>query len=311
MMFAAIAAAATVLTLAMPLLATDHAWQADEVGGARAREDPPARARTAGAGRKGRAARIAQAIHADGRSSNFNLNKWVGQEEARAEADAGRLSRPGALCHLSVLPHGHAGDRWSLVARSTCSSILELDKPAMVKLGIVPVRRLSRHAAAVDVPEEPDPEAAIVDPPRLPRRARPAADLRGIRHVDRGRVQAVSDEIGTQSIALAEELMLTTAELSYLQDRRRPTRISPSAPTSKACARSASRCSRRNATARRWRRPCACWRRKTATCAWRKPRRRPPALPPKLTVPMILFFLPVLFVVILGPAAIRVMAMQQ
>jgi tight adherence protein C len=33
-------------------------------------------------------------------------------------------------------------------------------------------------------------------------------------------------------------------------------------------------------------------------------------LPPKLTVPMILFFLPVLFVVILGPAAIRVMAQQ-
>ena len=31
------------------------------------------------------------------------------------------------------------------------------------------------------------------------------------------------------------------------------------------------------------------------------------ALPPKLTVPMILFFLPVLFVVILGPAAIRIM----
>jgi tight adherence protein C len=30
------------------------------------------------------------------------------------------------------------------------------------------------------------------------------------------------------------------------------------------------------------------------------------ALPPKLTVPMILFFLPVLFVVILGPAAIQV-----
>jgi tight adherence protein C len=29
------------------------------------------------------------------------------------------------------------------------------------------------------------------------------------------------------------------------------------------------------------------------------------ALPPKLTVPMIIFFLPVLFIVILGPAAIR------
>jgi tight adherence protein C len=34
------------------------------------------------------------------------------------------------------------------------------------------------------------------------------------------------------------------------------------------------------------------------------------ALPPKLTVPMILFFLPVLFIVILGPAAIKVMSLQ-
>ena len=34
------------------------------------------------------------------------------------------------------------------------------------------------------------------------------------------------------------------------------------------------------------------------------------ALPPKLTVPMILFFLPCLFIVILGPAAIKVMAIQ-
>ena len=33
-------------------------------------------------------------------------------------------------------------------------------------------------------------------------------------------------------------------------------------------------------------------------------------LPPKLTVPMIVFFLPVLFVVILGPAAIRVMGLH-
>ena len=31
------------------------------------------------------------------------------------------------------------------------------------------------------------------------------------------------------------------------------------------------------------------------------------ALPPKLTVPMIVFFLPVLFIVILGPAAIEYM----
>ncbi len=34
------------------------------------------------------------------------------------------------------------------------------------------------------------------------------------------------------------------------------------------------------------------------------------ALPPKLTVPMILFFLPVLFVVIMMPAAIQTMKLQ-
>ena len=34
------------------------------------------------------------------------------------------------------------------------------------------------------------------------------------------------------------------------------------------------------------------------------------ALPPKLTVPMILFFLPVLFVVILTPAVIQAMRVQ-
>jgi tight adherence protein C len=33
-------------------------------------------------------------------------------------------------------------------------------------------------------------------------------------------------------------------------------------------------------------------------------------LPPKLTVPMILFFLPVLFIVILGSAGIRIMEMK-
>jgi tight adherence protein C len=35
------------------------------------------------------------------------------------------------------------------------------------------------------------------------------------------------------------------------------------------------------------------------------------ALPAKLTVPMILFFLPVLFVVIMGPAVMRIIDMQK
>jgi tight adherence protein C len=38
--------------------------------------------------------------------------------------------------------------------------------------------------------------------------------------------------------------------------------------------------------------------------------RKAAALAPKLTVPMILFFLPVLFVVIMGPAVIRGMQLN-
>ena len=88
----------------------------------------------------------------------------------------------------------------------------------------------------------------------------------------------VCEEIGTQSVALAEEFTLTTAELSYLPDRRQAyenlaqrtglegVKVGMSWP-----------CSRRSDTARRSARRCACWRRKIATCACRKPRRRPPA----------------------------------
>ena len=41
---------------------------------------------------------------------------------------------------------------------------------------------------------------------------------------------------------------------------------------------------------------------------WRK---KAAALPAQLTVPMIVFFLPVLFVVILGPVVLRISAMQK
>ena len=51
MVFAAIAAIATVLTFAMPLLAGDSLEQAHEVGRDRTRENAPARARTDGARR--------------------------------------------------------------------------------------------------------------------------------------------------------------------------------------------------------------------------------------------------------------------
>jgi tight adherence protein C len=120
----------------------------------------------------------------------------------------------------------------------------------------------------------------------------------------------VSMEIGSQSIPLAEELTLTTAELSYLQDRRQAydnlaKRTDLEGVKSVCMALQ---------QAERYGTPLAQTLRvlsqENRDMRMSEAEKKAAALPPKLTVPMILFFLPVLFVVILGPAAIRVMETQ-
>ncbi|MFZ0402187.1 MAG: type II secretion system F family protein, partial [Pseudolabrys sp.] len=120
----------------------------------------------------------------------------------------------------------------------------------------------------------------------------------------------VSDEVGTQSVALAEELTLTTAELSYLPDRRQAyenlaKRTDLDGVKSVCMALQ---------QAERYGTPLATMLRVMAQenrdMRMSEAEKKAAGLPPKLTVPMILFFLPVLFIVILGPAAIKVMALQ-
>ncbi|MBY0361211.1 MAG: type II secretion system F family protein [Phreatobacter sp.] len=115
----------------------------------------------------------------------------------------------------------------------------------------------------------------------------------------------VSVEVGTQSIALAEELTLTTAELSYLQDRRmayenlaKRTDLDGVRAVTMALIQ-----------AERYGTPLANTLRVMAQenrdMRMSEAEKKAASLPPKLTVPMIVFFLPCLFVVIMGPAAIR------
>src|SRR5207247_1265916 len=119
----------------------------------------------------------------------------------------------------------------------------------------------------------------------------------------------VSQEIGSQSIALAEELTLTTAELSYLQDRKiayenlaRRTDLEGVKAVCMALAQSERYGTPLGQTLR-------IMAQENRDMRMMEAEKKAAALPPKLTVPMILFFLPVLFVVILGPAAIRVLSM--
>lgn len=118
----------------------------------------------------------------------------------------------------------------------------------------------------------------------------------------------VSKEIGTQSIALAEELSLTHAELSFLGDRRKALYnlgARTGLPMVRATVTSFIQAERYGTPIGASLRVLAQENRDNRMALAEK---KAAALPPKLTVPMILFFLPVIFVVLLGPSIILVLA---
>src|SRR5690606_21361971 len=120
----------------------------------------------------------------------------------------------------------------------------------------------------------------------------------------------VSEEIGEQSVALAEELVLTGAEMSYLQDRRLAYEnlgLRTGLEGVKAVAGALIQAERYGTPVAQALRVLA---QENRDMRMNEAEKKANALPPKLTVPMIVFFLPVLFIVILGPAAIRVMGVQ-
>lgn len=119
----------------------------------------------------------------------------------------------------------------------------------------------------------------------------------------------VGEEIGTASAELAEELALTTAELSYLQDRRQAyynLAERTNHPGVKGVAMALVQAEKYGTPMGSALRVMAKENREMRITEAEK---KAAALPAKLTVPMIVFFLPVLFLVILGPAFIKIDAM--
>ena len=115
----------------------------------------------------------------------------------------------------------------------------------------------------------------------------------------------VAEEMGDASVELAEEFSLTTAELSYLTSRRlayenlarRNNHVGI-----RAVATALVQAERYGTPLGDTLRTMANENRQMRVLAAEK---KAAALPAKLTVPMILFFLPVLFIVILTPAGMR------
>ena len=308
MVFAAIAAVATVITLAMPLLVTDTL---DKRMKSVALEREKMRLRERERMTRGEkiALRKTPKQYMQTIVEQFNLSKWLGQEEARALlVQAGYRGQAPYITFLFfrlVVPA-----LMLVVSLFYVFVILEIDQPPQIKVGMcLAATYLGMHVPALFVKNQISKRQLSI------RRAFPdALDLLLICVESGMSIEAafkkVSLEIGTQSIALAEEFTLTTAELSYLQDRRQAyenlaKRTNLDGVKSVCMALQ---------QAERYGTPLAQSLRVMAQenrdMRMSEAEKKAAGLPPKLTVPMILFFLPVLFIVILGPAAIRVMQMN-
>jgi tight adherence protein C len=239
----------------------------------------------------------------------FQLAKWVGQEDARGLlVQAGYRGQAPYIAFLffrMVVPVVMLA-----VSAFYVFVVLHLDQPPTVKVGIcIAATYVGMYLPSLFVKNQ------ITRRQQSVRRAFPdALDLLLICVESGMSIEAgfrkVSGEIGSQSVALAEELTLTTAELSYLQDRRqayenlaRRTNLEGVKSVCMALQQ-----------AERYGTPMGQTLRVMAQenrdIRMSEAEKKAAGLPPKLTVPMILFFLPVLFIVILGPAAIRVMQMN-
>src|SRR5882757_2799402 len=308
MLFAAVAAIATVVTLAMPLIVTDALGKRMKTV-AIEREKIRQRERERLARGDKVSLRRSPKQYMQRAVDRFNLNKWVGQEEARALlVQAGYRGQAPYITFLFfrlVTPIV-----MMLASLFYIFVVLDLDQPPLIKLGLcIGATYLGMQVPTLFVKNKIARRQLSI------KRAFPdALDLLLICVESGMSVEAgfrkVAGEIGSQSIELAEELTLTTAELSYLQDRRsayenlgKRTNLDGVKSVCMALQQ-----------AERYGTPMAQTLRVMAQenrdMRMSEAEKKAAGLPPKLTVPMILFFLPVLFIVILGPAAIKVMQMN-
>jgi tight adherence protein C len=120
-------------------------------------------------------------------------------------------------------------------------------------------------------------------------------------------MRRVSEELAEQSPELAEEMVLTNAELSFLQDRRTALdnlAIRTQLENVKSVTQALIQAERYGTPVAQALRVLA---QEGRDDRMNDAEKKAAALPPKLTVPMIVFFLPVLIAVILGPAILQVM----
>lgn len=308
MLLAAIAASATVYTLVMPLFAGEGLSKrmkavASERERIRQRERERLNKSEKVSLRQTPKQVVSRVVE------DFNLTKWLAQEAARE-----KLIMAGY--------RGQAPYITFLFARMVAPIVLfagsvvyvfliaHMDRPMPIKIGIcVGAAYLGLQAPMLFL------KNAISKRQLSIKRAFPdALDLLLI-CIESGMsvemaFRKVATEIVGQSIALSEEFTLTTAELSYLQDRK----VAYENLAKRTGLDGVKSVCLALQQAERYGTPLGQSLRVMAQenrdMRMNEAEKKAAALPPKLTVPMILFFLPVLFVVILGPTGIKISEMH-
>jgi tight adherence protein C len=308
MLLAAIAVSATAYTLIMPLFAGDSLSKrmkavASERERLRQRERDRLNKAEKVSLRQSPKQVVSKVVE------DFNLTKWLAQESALQKlvmaGYRGHAPYVTFLFFRAVTPIVML-----LAAALYVFVITQMDKPFLLKIGIcIGAAFFGLQAPMLFL------KNAISKRQLSIKRAFPdALDLLLI-CIESGMsvevaFRKVATEIVSQSVALSEEFTLTTAELSYLQDRKvayenLATRTGLDGVKSVCLALQQSE---------RYGTPLGQSLRVMAQenrdMRMNEAEKKAAALPPKLTVPMILFFLPCLFIVILGPSYIKVMAIQ-
>jgi tight adherence protein C len=306
MILAAVAAAATVLTLAMPLVSANPLERRMRAV-ALEREKIRQRERERLAQEKQKVSlrqspkQFMQAI-----VDRFNLSKWVGQEEARLKLVRAGYRGPAPyvtyLFFRMVTPVA-----MMLLAAVYIFFVAHIKQLLAIKIGIcigaaylgmqlplvILTNRIQRRQTSMErvFPDMLDLLLICVESGMSIEAA----------------FRKVSEQIGSQSVELAEEITLTMAELSYLPDRRQAYEnlaMRTGVEGIKSVCMALQQAERYGTSLATTLRTMA---QEIRAMRLLEAEKKAAGLAPKLTVPMILFFLPVLFVVILGPSAIQIM----
>jgi tight adherence protein C len=303
-LMAAIAAAATVLTLAMPMLAGSNLGRRMKAVGVE-RERIRARERERLMRTEKVSLRQEPKAYMKNIVERFKLGEWLGTDTAKRKLSTAGYRGPQAevafLFFRLVAPIGFFFlALFYLFVVNTFGLALLIRGGLVIGFAILGIKAPEIFLANTTKKRQSSIRRAWPD----------ALDLLLI-CVESGMsieqaFRRVSVEVGTQSIPLAEELTLTTAELSYLGERR----LAYENLANRTGLDSVKGVTTALIQAERYGTPLGTALRVLAQESrdqrMNEAEKKAAGLPPTLTVPMILFFLPVLFVVIMTPALIQV-----